>query len=229
MQVESESRSILIDYRKPLAPFIGYLIFFYVVWTFVAVYGVLPWAVTIMGDETFSYSITEIIFSFLICVLPVFLYLRYVDKVNPFEYLQLKQHWKRGVIVGLTIAVIYFLVTIAFIGMPNWGDAYVTWHSILCVSIFVGFFEEIPFRGFILKKLQERFNFWTSTVISSVLFVGIHIPGYVMSGPFTLYDFLFLFFLGVIMAIILRYSKSLWAPIITHSLKNCIAIVFLFS
>ena len=63
-----------------------------------------------------------------------------------------------------------------------------TWNSVLVISILVGFFEEIPFRGFILQKLQERFDFWTAVVISSLLFVGAHIPGWIMLGSLTAYN-----------------------------------------
>jgi len=55
----------------------------------------------------------------------VFWYLHYVDKVNVFEYLQLKQFWKRGVVIGLILAAVDFLGTIVqHRGMPNWSSAY---------------------------------------------------------------------------------------------------------
>ena len=33
------------------------------------------------------------------------------------------------------------------------------------------------------------------------------------------------FIFGAVMAIVLKYGKSLWGPIITHSLNDCIAFV----
>ena len=38
-----------------------------------------------------------------------------------------------------------------------------TWNSVLDTSLGIGFFEEIPFRGFILQKLGARMNFWLVT------------------------------------------------------------------
>ena len=38
-----------------------------------------------------------------------------------------------------------------------------TWNSVLGTSLGIGFFEEIPFRGFILQKLGARMNFWLVT------------------------------------------------------------------
>lgn len=206
-------------------PFIGYLACFYLAWTFVWVYGVYPWANRTVGDATLLYALINIVFRLVIWVLPVFWYLRYIDHVNVLDYLQLKQSWRRGVIVGLTVSVLDFLGTMARIGQPAWGGAHVTWNSIVGTSILVGVFEEIPFRGFMLQKLRERFDFVTSTVISSILFVGVHIPGWILLGSLTAYNVIYIFGFGAVMVIILSYSKSLWAPIISHSLNDCLSNV----
>jgi membrane protease YdiL (CAAX protease family) len=153
--------------KNSFRPFLIYLALFYLTWTFVWVYGVFPWANRTIGNATLSYALVNIAFRFLIWILPVWGYLRYIDNVNVLEYLQLKQQWKRGVIVGLTLSVINFLGTVARIGPPVWSSANITWNSILGTSMLVGVFEEIPFRGFMLQKLQERFDFSTSMVISS--------------------------------------------------------------
>ena len=211
--------------KRPLIPFIGYLAFFYLAWTFVWVYGVYPWATKTIGDATLVYALINIVFRLLIWVLPVCWYLRYIDNVNVLEYLQLRQYWRRGVIVGLMLSIINFLGTMARIGQPDWGSAHVTWNSVLSTSILVGVFEEIPFRGFMLQKLQERFAFVTSMVISSILFVGAHIPGWIMFGSLTAYNIIYILAFGAVMAVILRYSQSLWAPIISHSLNDCLSNV----
>jgi membrane protease YdiL (CAAX protease family) len=211
--------------KRRLMPFIGYLACFYLAWTFVWVYGVYPWANRTVGDATLLYALINIVFRLVIWVLPVFWYLRYIDHVNVLDYLQLKQSWRRGVIVGLTVSVLDFLGTMARIGQPAWGGAHVTWNSIVGTSILVGVFEEIPFRGFMLQKLRERFDFVTSTVISSILFVGVHIPGWILLGSLTAYNVIYIFGFGAVMVIILSYSKSLWAPIISHSLNDCLSNV----
>ena len=205
--------------------FILYLAFFYLAWTFVWVHGVYPWATRTVGNATLAYALINIAFRLLIWVLPVFWYLRYIDRVDALEYLHLRQHWKRGVVVGLTLSVIDFLGTMARIGQPAWSSAHVTWNSVLGTSILVGVFEEIPFRGFMLQKLRERFDFVTSTVISSMLFVGVHIPGWIMLGTLSASRMSYIFAFGAVMAIVLRYSESLWAPIISHSLNDCLSFV----
>lgn len=211
--------------KKALAPFIGYLVFFYLAWTLVWVYGVYPWATKALGDATFTYAIVSIVCRLLIWVLPVFSYLHYIDNVDVFEYLKLKHSWKRAIVIGLTLSVINFLGTMMRVGVPDWSSAHLTWNSVLGTSILVGVFEEIPFRGFILQKLQERFEFVTSLVISSLLFCGAHIPGWIMHGSLRAHNVIYICAFGAVMAIIFRYAKSLWAPIITHSLNDCLSNV----
>ena len=216
----SARRSNVLVMKKPLVPFIGYLAFFYLAWTFIWVYGIYPWANRTIGDATLAYALINIVVRFSVWVLPVFGYLRYVDRVEVLEYLRLKQHWRRGVVIGLTLSVINFVGTMVRIGPPVWSSAHVTWNSILGTSILIGVFEEIPFRGFVLQKLQERFDFATSAVISSALFVGAHIPGWILLGSFTGSRAVYIFVFGCLMATVLRYSRSLWAAIIAHSLND---------
>jgi uncharacterized protein len=208
-----------------MMPFVGYLSLFYLAWTFVWVYSVYPWATLTVGAATFAYALINIAFRLLIWVLPVVGYLRYIDNVPVLEYLKLKQYWRRGVIVGLTLSAINFFGTMTRVGPPVWSGAHVTWNSVLGTSILIGVFEEIPFRGFILQKLCERFDFVTSMVISSILFVGVHVPGWIMLGTLTAYNIIYVLGFGAAMAIVLRYSQSLWAPIITHSLNDCLSNV----
>jgi membrane protease YdiL (CAAX protease family) len=123
------------------------------------------------------------------------------------------------------VSVVNFLGTLARIGPPAWSGAYVTWNSALGTSLLVGVFEEIPFRGFVLQKLQERFGFVKAAAISSALFVGAHVPGWILLGSLRADRAMFIFAFGAAMATILRYSQSLWAPIVSHSLNDCLSFV----
>jgi membrane protease YdiL (CAAX protease family) len=76
-----------------------------------------------------------------------------------------------------------------------------------------------PFIGY----LAFFYIAWTFGWISSILFVGAHIPGWIMLESLTARNIIDVFVFGAAMAIILRYSKSLWAPIITHSLNDCLS------
>jgi membrane protease YdiL (CAAX protease family) len=101
----------------------------------------------------------------------------------------------------------------------------VNWNSMLGTSFFIGFVEEIPYRGFMLQKFAERMNFWLATLITSLLFVSIHLPGWIALHMLKAGAVVSIFVFGVVMAIAFKYSKSLWAPIITHSANDCLSFV----
>jgi uncharacterized protein len=209
----------------PATPFVAYVFLFFLAWSILWVWGAYPWAVRHLGDATFAYALLSLFFRFAIWVLPVYLYLRGLDRVDSVEYLQLRRHWKRGLAVGFALSGLLFMLTTWRRGLPNWHAAYLTWNSVLSTSILVGFFEEVPFRGFILQKLEERFGFWIAAIVSSVLFVGIHVPGWALMGTLNASNLAFVFAFGLLMAIVFRLAKSLWAPIVAHSLNDFITAV----
>ena len=210
---------------RRIAPFLIYLVVFFAAWSGLWVWAAYPWAVRRFGDGSLAFALITVAFRVTIWVAPVFWYLRKVDRVEPFEYLRLRQHWRRGVVVGVLFSAVNFALTAWRFGLPHLDHAYVTWNSILNASILVGFFEEVPFRGFMLQKLEEKSKFWTAAVISSVLFVGIHLPGWVLLGRLSAANVAFIFAFGMVMAVLFRYTRSLWASIVAHSLNDCISVV----
>ncbi len=178
-----------------------------------------------LGDTTFVYAMLNIALRLLLWVLPVFLYLHYIDRVNPFEYLKLKQYWKRGILVGLALSLVNFLGMLLRFGPPHFTMHYITWNSVLSTSLLIGFFEEVPFRGFIFQKFQEKWQFWRANLFSSLLFLGIHLPGWISLHLLSLNAVLSIFLLGAIFATAFYYSKTLWAPIVAHSLNDFLSSV----
>ncbi len=209
--------------RKAFFPFLLYLLLFFSAWT-----GWVLWIYPLMltlGDTTPAYALLNITLRLLLWVLPVFLYLHYVDRVNPLEYLKLKQHWKRGILVGLAISLLNFLGMVLRFGPPHFSMQYITWNSILSTSLLIGFIEEIPFRGLILQKFQEKWPFWQANLFSSLLFLGIHLPGWLSLHILSLNEVISIFLLGVIFAAAFYYSKTLWTSIIAHSLNDFLSFV----
>ena len=206
-----------------LSPFIAYLILFYGFWIG-WVYLVYPHMQT-LGTTTLIYALANIAVRLLLWVIPVFLYLHYINHVNPVTYLKLNRHWKRGLLIGLVLSLLNFLGMLIRFGLPHLSMQYVTWNSVLSTSILIGFVEEIPFRGFILQKLQEKFSFWISNLLSSLLFLGIHLPGWILLHTLTWSNVISIFVVGCIFAAIFYYSKSLLSSIITHSLNDFLSAV----
>lgn len=178
-----------------------------------------------MGEQTLAYALINVTVRALIWVLPVFVYLRYFDRVNPLAYLKLKQHWLRGVLIGLAVSALILLLALVQHGMPHMGAGGLTWNSVLSTTLLIGFFEEVPYRGFVFQKLGDWMSRKSAVAISSLLFVAIHLPGWISLHLFTLHSLIFVFVFGVLMALLFLYTKSLWAPIVSHSLNDFISAV----
>src|SRR5260221_132509 len=208
---------------KPLLPFVAYLAAFFGGWTAWVLY-IYPEMIK-LGVGTIAYAAVNISFRLVFWILPVFLYLRFVDGVDPIRFLKLKDQWKLGVTVGLVFFLLNFLLSLIAYGIPNPDPAAFTWNSVLGTSFFIGFVEEIPFRGFILQKFQERMNFWIANLFSSVLFLFIHFPGWISLNLFNTRIVIFVSVFGFVMAILLWYTRSLWSPIIAHSSNEFLALL----
>jgi membrane protease YdiL (CAAX protease family) len=163
-----------------------------------------------IGDATLTYALLNLGLRLLIWVLPVLLYLRYVDRVEPFGYLGLRRHVGRGVAVAAGVTALNLLGSIARFGPPHPVAQSITWNSVLGTSLLVGFIEEIPYRGFILQKLAERIDFWLANAITSLLFVAIHVPGWIVLHALAVQKAGGILVFGAVMAAVFRWSASLW-------------------
>jgi membrane protease YdiL (CAAX protease family) len=153
-------------------------------------------------------------------VAPVWLFLRFIDRVDPIEYLKLRGRVGRGLLYALALTAVNLAGMIAKYGVPHPTMARVTWNSIIGTSVLVGFIEEIPYRGFMLPKFAERLNFWLANLLTSVLFVAIHVPGWMVLHTLRLQNAATIFIVGFVMGTAFRWSDSLWTPIVTHSAND---------
>ena len=211
--------------KTRLIPFLVYLVLFFSVWV-VWVLAIYP-RLVLLGERTLLYALVNNSLRLVIWVLPVFLYLRYVDHVDPVAYLKLKSNWKIGIIVGVAFTLVNFLLSAAAYGIPPFNSDALTWNSIIGTSFLIGFVEEIPFRGFVLQKLNERMSFWAANVISSLLFLLIHFPGWIALHLYNTQTAAIIFVFGFVMAVLLRYTRSLWGPIVAHSGNDLVSFLIL--
>ena len=89
----------------------------------------------------------------------------------------------------------------------------------------VGFIEEIPYRGFMLRQFTARIGRWPATLITSLLFVFIHVPGWIALHTMRVDRVASIFIFAVIMGLLVTYSRSLWASIIAHSANDWLSFV----
>jgi membrane protease YdiL (CAAX protease family) len=178
-----------------------------------------------LGDDSFVYAAANVAIRLTVWVLPVLLMLKVVDRTEPLRALGLTDDWKRGVLVGFGLSALLLAIALLRFGWPHDIGRYVTWNSILSASFGIGFFEEIPFRGFILQNLQTRMNFWIANGLTSLVFVSMHLPGWFMLHLFTPGLSVNVFALSFAWGMVFRYSGSIWSCIISHSANDFISSV----
>ena len=209
--------------RPRLAPLLAYICAFHLAW--------IAWPFVVyprlmaLGERTFAYAIANLSLRLLVWVVPVLLYLRFVVGVEPVDYLKLGPLGRRAVAVAAALTAIDLLGSVARFGLPHLSMEAVTWNSVLGTSFLVGFIEEIPYRGFMLQEFAERVGFWLACLITSALFVAIHVPGWLALHMFSASNVATIFVFSVVMSLVFKYSKSLWVPILTHSANDFLSFV----
>jgi membrane protease YdiL (CAAX protease family) len=87
------------------------------------------------------------------------------------------------------------------------------------ISIFVGIYEEILFRGFLLSRLRENCRGPViPIVVSSLLFGAVH---YFAQGWIGVFNTMMV---GTVLAIVVTWARSLWPAIIAHAAFDTINI-----
>lgn len=111
-------------------------------------------------------------------------------------------------LVGAVLAVVQFVVVFRGFELPDPVD----WVPLLVMSLVVGLFEAVFFRGFIQNRLEASFGTVPAVAGAALLYSLYHL-GYGM----TLGEMWFLFGLGVVYAIAFRLTRNvlvLW-PLLT--------------
>src|SRR6185295_7078627 len=111
--------------RFAFKDFLVYVVGFHLAWI-AWPYFIYPRLVA-LGDTTLVYALLNIGLRLLLWVGPVFLYLRYVDEVDPCDYLRLRDRVRRGVIVAGVITALNFVGSLARFGLPHPSMQSITW------------------------------------------------------------------------------------------------------
>ena len=170
------------------------------------------------------------IFKITVWVVPVFLYLRYVDDTNAFTFIKANKYTIKSLkwtIVGIGFYTLRSLLQLIFtpstmislnLGIEAWTGA----------VLFAGITEEIVFRGFLLEKLRRNIGFRYSNIISSILFVLIHFPVWymrrILEFPSILLTMISVFAISIFQGYIFHKGESLWSSAISHSINNLLVL-----
>lgn len=159
----------------------------------------------------------------LIWILPVLLIVRHRQQQPITAYLWL-QDLGSGIRVGLPlgaglvgVSLLADAVTKHF-GWPSPGYALVN------VLLIAPLFEEIVFRGFFLRELEEsQVRFWPANILAALMFLGLHLPGWYFVGllkPGQAGVALGICLVGLVAGYARRRARSTWAGVAVHFINN---------
>jgi membrane protease YdiL (CAAX protease family) len=117
-------------------------------------------------------------------------------------------NWRQTVVLGIVFAGVQFFLTVYGYDLP----APVDWVPLLVMSLTVGLFEAVFFRGFVQTRLTVMFGPVLGVGGAAGLYALYHV-GYGMSPP----EMVFLFGLGVVYAVafgLVRNLLVIW-PLLT--------------
>ncbi len=149
-------------------------------------------------------------------------YLRVTDRKDPLSYLKLRHNVARGLVVGALVGSAFLVKDFARVWLvdgraPELG-------GLSPASFLSPFAEEVVFRGLVLQQAAQYTSFWKANALSAVLFVAIHLPGWIFEGLPSIAGLLssaaFIFGLALLLGYLLKKTRSLWACVVTHASSN---------
>ena len=102
--------------------------------------------------------------------------------------------------------------------IPNVGPA-----GFVAVSLLVGFYEEVIFRGFIMTRLRRATGSWGAGVLSStVIFVGLHAMDQTNSALIAIT------ILSLALSLLTIWRRSIVPAVVAHTLFNLSQFLYLY-
>lgn len=165
-----------------------------------------------------------------IVIILIWLFMKFIDKQPLIEIGFQTQGRSKEINYGILFGL--FIMAFAFVFLSVIGEIVFLNYSLdfnqilLSIALFIGvsFFEEIIFRGYMLKNLLESFNPFVALLISSLFFSLIH-----ASNPnVTSLGLCNIFLAGIFLGVSYVFTKNLWFPIALHFSWNFFQAMFGF-
>ncbi len=173
----------------------------------------------------------------LVFVLPIFYYVKKVEKKEIFSALFINRNFKSFIkefFISFGVGIILLLTALfsvylrsnkisLFTNFPNISQ----FGLIIFTALATGITEEILSRGFVLKRLyEESKNAYTSSFFASILFFFLHVPilfvNNRINGQMLLMFMVMDLFLSMVNGLIMIQRKSLTVPILIHAFYNVV-------
>ena len=152
------------------------------------------------------------------------------EKLISSDWFSLRSHVKDFFISGLFGGICILLGFLIIINL-NWHQVEtqpLRMNYLLgsCFMVLCGaFLEEVIFRGYLLRKLIEKFSPFVSLTLSSLLFVGLHCLNY----GITFLSIINIFLAGLLLGMLFLKTKNIWLTVGFHFLWNYVQAILGFN
>jgi membrane protease YdiL (CAAX protease family) len=171
--------------------------------------------------------------TFIVGMILILVFIKIRQGVTLKEYLAINPISKKAVAMIIVIVIGFlafsYLVNVFRTNLPEDDmmlSAYrsVTWAPMLWIAavICAPIFEEAFFRGFLFTGLQNSKVGTIGTIFLTAL------PWALLHVQYDWVQILMIFFLGILLGIARSTTRSLWSPLMIHSLNNLLAMVELY-
>lgn len=181
----------------------------------------LLWSVYLVWFKPlFADSFTEAVIRSIVRVsivgIPALLYIHFYKKDNLKDYFStqnLRFALKLGFVACLVI-LFFFLPKLPSFQFPVDFPAWMNW---IIGSPLV---EELYFRAIVLKELTKCYRPTSSVIVSSLLFLALHLPQWLFHHNLDLVSLSLIFIYGIGFSLLWLKSKSIFATLLPHCLNN---------
>lgn len=180
----------------------------------------IPWFMTSAGSFVW-WTIAKIV----IWILPALWLIRLSERNlrDVFNFASWKKWLAWGGGIGFLIALTGFLPK--YFTDQSFFPSELSF-ALLSVLMIAPIFEEFLIRGAILGNLQKRYSFSRANLIASLLFLGLHLPGWYFSGSLManlsnpIGGALSIFIVGLLFGYAVHKGKSVGGGMVAHFLNN---------
>jgi CAAX protease family protein len=226
----SHSMTFMVNPRRAALDLFVFLAAFFVLWTVRA-----TWFYAV--DESITSPVSRAAYSnflkLVLWVLPAAAFAYWLRSTPPAKYLGLSvlPTLNNG-LVCLAVTVVFLLTVTLFdltIGKKSFSGAGLSSLSVtlaLLQLVISPLFEEILFRGLVMKELLALLPAHLANALTSLLFVGAHLPYWLSHGgptPAMLTNALGVFVFSIVACWLFAKTSSIWPPTFAHIANNLLS------
>ena len=188
-------------------------------------------AAMVLWPAVFAQSVLRALARVSIVLLPALVFFFSQHNEQSFrDYFLLRKNSFSGGFIGAGVVLLYF-------GLRWWGNYSAIFSGFklptgfaLWLNFIVGspFAEELFFRGVVFKELQKMMGVSKASILSALAFGAMHVPQWLLLdglyGIELMSVFGSIFMYGMIFALLVYFTKSLWAALLPHWINNFILL-----